>query len=48
MTLNEGDMILTGTPKLAPVQDGDHLSASLSYAGRKLAGIELDILRKVL
>jgi len=31
MTLNQGDLILTGTPKLGPVFNGDKLNAKLIY-----------------
>jgi len=44
MTLNEGDLILTGTPKLAPVFNGDKLDAQLAFNGTKLASISLDII----
>ncbi|KAL4450999.1 hypothetical protein ABPG74_021321 [Tetrahymena malaccensis] len=47
MTLNPGDLILTGTPKLAPVENGDKLFATLHQDGRQMAEINVDVLRKI-
>jgi 2-keto-4-pentenoate hydratase/2-oxohepta-3-ene-1,7-dioic acid hydratase in catechol pathway len=46
MTLNKGDMILTGTPKIAPVEHGDKLHAMMSYNGKTLAEINVNVIRK--
>ena len=43
MTLNEGDFILTGTPKMGPIKNGDILHAELSSNKVKLAEIGLNI-----
>lgn len=45
MTLNEGDLIFSGTPAGAgPVHVGDHLKASLSKKdGYLLAGLEFKV-----
>lgn len=45
MTLNEGDLLFSGTPAGAgPVKVGDHLEASLSTsAGSKLVGLEFKV-----
>lgn len=43
MTLEEGDLILTGTPKgVGPVKPGDHVEATLSVDGKVLETIEFD------
>lgn len=43
MTLEKGDLILTGTPKgVGPVRAGDHMSASVSLDGTVLESLELD------
>lgn len=47
MTLEKGDMILTGTPKgVGPVKAGDHVTASLSYGKERLEHIEFDCVEK--
>lgn len=43
MTLEKGDMVLTGTPKgVGPVIPGDHVLATLSIGGKELERIELE------
>lgn len=43
MTLEEGDVILTGTPQgVGPVVPGDHISAKLSVDDKVVESIELD------
>lgn len=40
MTLNPGDVIMTGTPEgVGPVKEGDLLEASMSYKGKMLTSI---------
>ena len=40
MTLEAGDIIMTGTPEgVGPVEEGDLLEASLTYNGKILAEI---------
>ncbi len=44
-TLNEGDIILTGTPEgVGPLESGDELVSSLSIAGKDLMQIESKVL----
>ena len=46
MTLNPGDIIMTGTPEgVGPVREMDKLEASLSYEGKVLATIKDTIQR---
>lgn len=47
MTLNQGDLILTGTPKMGPVENGDTINASLIYDNSVLATIDLNVVRNV-
>lgn len=43
MTLEKGDLILTGTPKgVGPVQPGDKVTASLSVNGKKIEELLFD------
>ncbi|KAI7829179.1 hypothetical protein BX661DRAFT_181508 [Kickxella alabastrina] len=43
MTLEEGDLLLTGTPKgVGPVQPGERVVAGLEYQGKELSRIEFD------
>ncbi|KAJ2781899.1 hypothetical protein H4R18_002605 [Coemansia javaensis] len=43
MTLEEGDLVLTGTPQgVGPIQPGEHVTAGLEYGGRELSRIEFD------
>ncbi|KAJ2162349.1 hypothetical protein GGF46_000713 [Coemansia sp. RSA 552] len=43
MTLEEGDLVLTGTPKgVGPIQPGEHVVAGLEYQGRELSRIKFD------
>ncbi|KAJ1896324.1 hypothetical protein LPJ66_004062 [Kickxella alabastrina] len=43
MTLEEGDLLLTGTPKgVGPVQPGERVIAGLEYQGKELSRIEFD------
>ncbi|KAJ1724322.1 Acylpyruvase fahd1, mitochondrial [Coemansia erecta] len=43
MTLEEGDLLLTGTPKgVGPVEPGDHVVAGLEYQGEELSRIVFD------
>lgn len=43
MTLQKGDLILTGTPKgVGPVKPGDHVVAALSVDGDMIESIEFD------
>ncbi|OBA19633.1 hypothetical protein METBIDRAFT_46041 [Metschnikowia bicuspidata var. bicuspidata NRRL YB-4993] len=47
MTLEKGDLILTGTPKgVGPVKPGDHISASLHVGPEKIASIEVEAREK--
>lgn len=47
MTLEKGDLILTGTPKgVGPVEAGDHVKATLSVDGKVLETIEFDAEQK--
>lgn len=47
MTLEKGDLILTGTPKgVGPVAPGDHVVATLKVDGKELERIELDAIEK--
>lgn len=47
MTLEKGDLILTGTPKgVGPVRPGDHISASLYVDNVTVANIEVDAKEK--
>ena len=44
MTLNEGDMLFTGTPDgVSQVKVGDHLQATLSQDGKKLIGLDFKV-----
>lgn len=44
MTLNEGDMILTGTPlPIKKIFKGDKLHGELLYKGKNLANIDIEI-----
>jgi 2-keto-4-pentenoate hydratase/2-oxohepta-3-ene-1,7-dioic acid hydratase in catechol pathway len=46
MTLEAGDLLMTGTPEgIAPVSEGDKLEASLTYKGNVLARIN-DVIKK--
>jgi 2-keto-4-pentenoate hydratase/2-oxohepta-3-ene-1,7-dioic acid hydratase in catechol pathway len=46
MTLEAGDILLTGTPEgIGPVDEGDLLEATLSYQGKLLASIKDTIQR---
>jgi acylpyruvate hydrolase len=48
MTLNEGDLLFTGTPAGAgPVKVGDKLTASLGGKGRMLIGLDLKVEAKL-
>lgn len=41
MTLNPGDILMTGTPEgMGPVSEGDKLEAALTYKGKVLATIK--------
>ncbi|KAJ2085390.1 hypothetical protein IW138_006360 [Coemansia sp. RSA 986] len=43
MTLEEGDLLLTGTPKgVGPIESGDHVVAGLEYKNKELSRIEFD------
>ncbi|KAJ2775199.1 hypothetical protein IWQ56_000196 [Coemansia nantahalensis] len=43
MTLEEGDLVLTGTPKgVGPIQPGEHVTAGLEYRGEELSRLEFD------
>lgn len=49
MTLQPGDIVLTGTPKgVGPIVPGDKVKATLSYDGAVIpeATIELDVAQK--
>ncbi|KAM9886490.1 hypothetical protein OXX69_013735, partial [Metschnikowia pulcherrima] len=47
MTLEKGDLILTGTPKgVGPVKAGDKITASLQVDELPLAEIKLDCVEK--
>ena len=47
MTLEKGDLILTGTPKgVGPVKVGDVMKAVLSVEGKELARIEVGVEEK--
>ena len=46
LTLDAGDILMTGTPEgLGPVNEGDHLEATLTYNGKILARLE-DIIKR--
>ncbi|KAJ2617764.1 hypothetical protein H4S08_000144 [Coemansia sp. RSA 1365] len=43
MTLEEGDLVLTGTPKgVGPISPGDSVVAGLEYQGQELSRIKFD------
>lgn len=40
ITLEAGDILMTGTPEgMGPVNEGDHIDATLTYKGEVLAKI---------
>lgn len=44
MTLNEGDLILTGTPMgVGPVQPGDHVKAFAKFNDQVLASLDFNV-----
>ncbi len=44
MTLNEGDLILTGTPMgVGPVKPGDHVKAFAKFNDTTLASLEFKV-----
>lgn len=44
MTINEGDLLLTGTPKgVGPVEQGDHVEAFLKLKDKKLATLDFTV-----
>ena len=44
VTLNEGDMVLTGTPSgVGPVKDGDYLFASLHQQQEELSTLHMKV-----
>ncbi|PVU86738.1 hypothetical protein BB559_006417 [Furculomyces boomerangus] len=44
MTLEEGDLIITGTPKgVGPIDKGDTVVAGLDYEGKELSRISFDV-----
>ncbi|OMH86056.1 Acylpyruvase FAHD1, mitochondrial [Zancudomyces culisetae] len=44
MTLEKGDLILTGTPKgVGPIEAGDKVVAGLEYEGHEVSRIEFDV-----
>ena len=48
MTLEKGDLVLTGTPKgVGPVKVGDVMKAVLSVGGKELGRIEVGVEEKV-
>ncbi|KAJ1646541.1 hypothetical protein LPJ64_001992 [Coemansia asiatica] len=47
MTLEEGDLLLTGTPKgVGPVQPGENVVAGLEYQGKELSRIEFEAISR--
>ena len=47
LTLDEGDMLMTGTPEgLGPVNEGDKIEATMKYNGKILAEIKDTIQRE--
>ena len=47
ITLNEGDMILTGTPEgILPVNEGDLLEATMHSGGKLVSTMQHRILRE--
>jgi len=47
MTLNEGDLVFTGTPKgVGKVTPGDLLEATLSYGGEDLIKLRTNVTAK--
>ncbi|KAJ1991820.1 hypothetical protein GGI26_003714 [Coemansia sp. RSA 1358] len=47
MTLEEGDLLLTGTPKgVGPIESGDRVVAGLEYGGEELGRIEFDAIAR--
>ncbi|KAJ2239523.1 hypothetical protein GGH97_004992 [Coemansia sp. RSA 475] len=47
MTLEEGDLVLTGTPKgVGPILAGEHVVAGLEYQGQELSRIEFDAIQR--
>ncbi|KAJ1752975.1 hypothetical protein LPJ79_000797 [Coemansia sp. RSA 1821] len=47
MTLEEGDLVLTGTPKgVGPIEPGEHVVAGLEYEGQELSRIEFDAVER--
>ena len=46
LTLDEGDMLMTGTPEgLGPVNEGDKIEATMKYEGKILAEIR-DVIQR--
>lgn len=44
MTLNEGDLILTGTPMgVGPVKPGDHVKAFAKFNDKVLASLDFKV-----
>lgn len=44
MTLEEGDLLLTGTPAgVGPVKAGDVITAGLEQDGKRLLGLEVGV-----
>ncbi|KAJ1961831.1 hypothetical protein GGI12_003029 [Dipsacomyces acuminosporus] len=47
MTLEEGDLVLTGTPKgVGPIEAGERVVAGLEYEGQELSRIEFDAIAR--
>lgn len=47
MTLNEGDILMTGTPvPMSTLEEGDHLEATLTYNSKVLSRIDNIIQRE--
>lgn len=45
MTLNEGDLILTGTPEgVGPVKVGDHVEGTLSLTGKEISRLDFKVI----
>lgn len=45
MTLNEGDLILTGTPEgVGPVNVGDHVEGTLSLTGKEISRLDFKVI----
>jgi acylpyruvate hydrolase len=46
LTLDEGDLLMTGTPEgLGPVNEGERIEASMRYEGKLLAEIK-DVIQR--